>query len=54
MGDNRLSAQARKLIEDITNERYVSLVSIWEISIKTSLGKLIFHKPFDEVIPEHI
>ena len=35
---SKLSATARKLIDK--SEIYVSAVSIWEISIKTALGKL--------------
>jgi len=39
--DNKLLGKiSKKLIGDGTNEIYVSAVSIWEISIKKSLGKL--------------
>jgi PIN domain nuclease of toxin-antitoxin system len=35
----RLSIKARKLIEDLNNEIFVSTVSIWEIAIKRSLAR---------------
>ena len=36
----RLGAEARALIAEPRNEIYVSAASLWEISIKKSLGKL--------------
>jgi PIN domain nuclease of toxin-antitoxin system len=41
LSDNRsLSAQARQLIADPENTVFVSAVSLWEIWLKQSLGKL--------------
>lgn len=37
---DRLSAAAAEAIEDVENRVYVSVVSPWEISIKTSRGNL--------------
>ena len=44
-----LSASAKSLISDPTNEITVSPVSFWEISIKYSLGRLLLklYKPDD-------
>jgi PIN domain nuclease of toxin-antitoxin system len=39
---NRLSKKAIQLLEDESNELSLSLVSLWEISIKQSIGKLQF------------
>ena len=36
----RLSALARRALEDARNEVFVSPVSVWEIAIKRALGKL--------------
>jgi len=36
----RLSPRVRRLLEDETNGVAVSMVSFWEMAIKTSLGKL--------------
>ena len=40
MGNSRLSADARVLIEDQANEKFLSAASLWEIAIKVSTGKL--------------
>ena len=39
-GSNRLSAAARRMIEDEANEIFVSAASAWEIGTKYRLGKL--------------
>jgi len=36
----RLSAKARKLLSEPSNEMYLSVASIWEMAIKMSVGKL--------------
>ena len=50
MGSANLSVDARVLIENPANERLLSVASLWEIAIKTSLGKLALSTPFDELI----
>ena len=54
MGSPTLSTHARDLIEDVTNEKFLSVASLWEIAIKYSLGKLTLSKPFDELIPQQL
>ena len=49
-GDPQLSAMARGLIEDPANQSFVSQVSVWEIAIKTSLGKLTLARPFADFL----
>jgi PIN domain nuclease of toxin-antitoxin system len=39
--DARLGAQARELIADPGNDVLVSAVSLWEIAVKTRIGKLV-------------
>lgn len=39
-GDSRLHTEARRRIEDLENRRFLSIASLWEIAIKSSLGKL--------------
>lgn len=51
---DRLSTNARSYIADFDNELLLSVASLWEISIKTSLGKLELLKPFDQLIPEQL
>ena len=47
MGSPNLSADARTLIEDAANEKFLSVASLWEIAIKLSIGKLTLSAPFD-------
>src|SRR5438874_676644 len=54
MGNPNLSAKARAAIESITNEKYVSVASVWEIAIKVSVGKLSLSAPFSSLIPEQL
>jgi PIN domain nuclease of toxin-antitoxin system len=37
-GDAQLDVYARQLIEEPDNERYLSVASVWEITIKSSLA----------------
>ena len=49
--DQRLSTAARELIEDPSIEIQLSLVSIWEIAIKSTLGRgLELPRPFTQFI----
>jgi PIN domain nuclease of toxin-antitoxin system len=48
-----LSATAKTLIED-SNEILVSIVSLWEIVIKMSLGKLSIGATFEQLIPHQL
>lgn len=50
--DKQLSQTARTVIETPTTETYVSVISFWEIAIKTSLGKLALLKPLQQIIQE--
>ena len=38
--DKRLSQQAEKIIAEPDNEIFVSAASIWEVAIKTALGRI--------------
>jgi PIN domain nuclease of toxin-antitoxin system len=49
-GDEQLSPQARLAIEDDSNEKYVSLASLWELAIKICLGKLTYESGLDGLI----
>ena len=48
-GDERLSTKAKKEILKSSNKKFISMASIWEMAIKTSLGKLRINYPFKEV-----
>ncbi|MBU1169721.1 MAG: type II toxin-antitoxin system VapC family toxin [Proteobacteria bacterium] len=53
-GNNRLSDKARDHIADFNNDLVLSVASLWEIAIKTSLGKLELFSPFDQLIPAQL
>lgn len=44
-----LSPTAIELIEDKQNEKFVSIVSVWEMAIKVSTGKLMLNRPFNDL-----
>ena len=48
--DPRLSPTARLLIEDPTNELWLSIASVWEMAIKVNLNKLSLGMPFRQAI----
>jgi len=53
-GNTNLSAAARSAIEDVNNNRYLSVASLWEIAIKVSIDKLVLSEPFETLIPEQL
>ena len=53
-GDKRLSGSTRQLIENPSNEIFLSIVSLWEIAIKMRKGKLVLDKPFEQLFPEEL
>ncbi|MFM2302918.1 MAG: hypothetical protein RLZZ135_321 [Cyanobacteriota bacterium] len=48
-GDANLSNLALDSIENKDNDVFVSIISLWEISIKLGLGKLELQRPFDNL-----
>ncbi len=50
-GDKSLPSSVKSKIQNINNGCFLSIASIWEIAIKTNLGKLILNGPFKEIIP---
>ena len=53
--DGRLKQNSRELIEDSDSEVFLSLASIWEMAIKSSLGRgLELPRPFPELIDDEI
>ena len=51
---DKLSDNARQFIANLENEIFISVASLWEIAIKTSLGKLELLLPFNQLIPEQL
>ena len=52
--DDKLSEKAKSLILDTDNELFLSVASIWEMSIKASLGKLILQQPIEQIINQQV
>jgi PIN domain nuclease of toxin-antitoxin system len=50
LGDSRCSTNARSLVEDEGNEKWLSPASHWELAIKISLGKYKLPIPFEEFV----
>jgi PIN domain nuclease of toxin-antitoxin system len=51
-GDPRLSPRARRRIEDVAHDKFLSVASVWEAAIKVSLGKLELSVALDTVVDE--
>ena len=49
-----LSTKAKKCIANKDNVCLLSMASVWEMSIKSSLGKLRLDRPLDQFIPEQL
>lgn len=49
-GSLNLSETVKELIENDNNEIFISIASLWEISIKTAIGKLQILDNYDTVI----
>ena len=49
-----LSATARLLIADTTNDCFLSLASCWEMAIKSGLGKLRLARSLDRFVSEQL
>jgi PIN domain nuclease of toxin-antitoxin system len=51
-GDRSLASNSRSEIENPNNTVFLSVVSLWEIIIKQSLGKLALPRPAADYVPE--
>jgi PIN domain nuclease of toxin-antitoxin system len=49
---DELRAEAREIIEDGSNDIFVSVVSAWEIAVKQSVGKLALPEPAEAWVPK--
>lgn len=47
----QLSLERSKIIDDPQNQKYISYVSLWEMTIKNSLGKLALYVPSERIVP---
>jgi len=49
-----LSQHSRLLIQEADNEVFISIATLWEITIKTSIKKLELSQPFNILIPREL
>jgi PIN domain nuclease of toxin-antitoxin system len=49
--DSKLSLHVRTVIEDATNERWLSPISLMEIALKVRIGKLPLPSPYPVMFP---
>ncbi len=50
----KLSKKVREILENRINEIYVSTIALWEIALKSSIGKLEFENLKIEKLPTYI
>ena len=48
-GNDRLSERAKSEISNVNNDNFISMVSLWEIVIKSSNGKLELKQTFNKL-----
>lgn len=53
-GDPRLSAKAEKLLGDPAAQPVLSAVSLWEIAVKVSIGKLKLGREYGDFVDEFV
>ena len=51
-GSNELSQNAKNSILDSKNIKYISVASLWEMSIKVNQGKLLLKSPFESIMDD--
>ena len=51
---NKLSRTAKYLLNDKTNQLFLSVVSVWEMQIKIQQGKLRLDLPLPEIIENQV
>ena len=52
--DEELSDRAHQLILDSNSEIFLSIASLWEISIKVNIGKLALDTSFNQLFPDEL
>jgi PIN domain nuclease of toxin-antitoxin system len=50
----KLSLETSALIENEANQKFLSIVSLWEIEIKRNLGKLTLTQTIETLLPKEI
>ncbi len=53
-GSNEISQKALDCILDDENDIFISVACLWEIAIKSSIGKLNLLASFDDIFPSQL
>ena len=51
-GNQSLARESRQLVVDSRNDIFVSIVSLWEIAIKTGFGKLTISRSLSDILQQ--
>jgi PIN domain nuclease of toxin-antitoxin system len=54
MDNSKLSEEKSQIIENPQHQKFFSIVSLWEIAIKTSIGKLEIQQSLETIVPQEI
>lgn len=46
----KVPSSMRSILEDVSNEIYLSVISVWEIALKESLGQFQFAKSLNDLV----
>jgi len=52
--NSRLSEEKSQIIENPQHQKFFSMASLWEIAIKTSIGKLQIQQSIETIVPREL
>ncbi|EDN66758.1 PilT-like protein [Beggiatoa sp. PS] len=52
--NSRLSEEKSQIIENPQHQKFFSMASLWEIAIKTSIGKLEIQQSLETIVPQEV
>jgi len=54
MDDPRLNEDKSQIIENTQHNKFLSIASLWEIAIKSSIGKLHIQQSIETIVPQEV
>jgi PIN domain nuclease of toxin-antitoxin system len=54
LGSDRLSLNAKQIIEEPRNTLFLSMASMWEIAIKVNIRKIELHETYEKIFPSRM
>jgi PIN domain nuclease of toxin-antitoxin system len=52
--NTKLSEEKSEIIENSQHQKFLSMASLWEIAIKTSIGKLQIQQSLEMIVPREV